>query len=831
MNAVKKYSTIIFFVLLIQSLIAATGAVDYNGTRQQLDGFGGAAVYDVTNLIVHPDREEIYDLLFAELGVDILRIRNTYDYKDDNGASLSATGTIVAEAREPQRNPNLKLELVPWSPAYYVKSNNDESGGGTLAGGPSDYVYDDYAQWWADSLTDTTAGWPSVGVYPDFISIQNEPDIETDYDSCYFAPTQTTSYAGYDQAFEAVYNELYSRMGSSTPQMWAPCTMGFGNSQAYINALVNRGQINNIAGFSHHLYSDGSYDNPDGMITGMQNYKTDYGDYYNKPLHMTEYVKLSTTPNFDMGLKFAWHIYNCLYYEGVTSFFNWTLFRGPSAEGGGIVTMTSSSDYVIRPQYWFLKGYSHFTDPDWYVLDALVDGTGASNLRMAAFKSPDNTRLTIVITNISTSSTSLMLSLNDFIPVISEVYRSSATENWAYQGTYSPSLTLPGESITTIALTASTGPMQTLSASSNEGGSVTIPGEGDFQYPQDYNAVITATPDWHYHFDYWSGSAVTAGKVAAPYSASTTVLMDANYAVVANFEADPPSSDVELITQWQTGLTNEKPNGTNRALVFIAHAEEDGSIALNSVTYGGQAMEKIIEQVVGSSYQAYVVAYMLDEDGIAAATSNTFEPVWNVTSPDNTGYSSVFLGNVNQSEPLGESDSNNNATATPATITTDPLSTAQGDMVFVAATCGNVSNYTADNGFTKAVELDMSSSTGVSGYKFATGANETPSVTNSNLNRQVIIGFVIQSVVTCQDILNAGLGLVSDLDENCYVDFNDLQILTDFWLVTNCGELNDCDGADFPTMDGDVDFEDFSDFSIDWMNCNNPQDANCAHNM
>src|SRR4030042_2662122 len=38
----------------------------------------------------------------------------------------------------------------------------------------------------------------------------------------------------------------------------------------------------------------------------------------------------------------------------------------------------------------------------------------------------------------------------------------------------------------------------------------------------------------------------------------------------------------------------------------------------------------------------------------------------------------------------------------------------------------------------------MSSSTGVDGYKAATGVAETPSVTHSVANRQVIIGFVVQ---------------------------------------------------------------------------------------
>jgi len=856
---------LILCLILTQTGIAATGDVYFNTTYQQLLGFGGAAVYDVSNLVVHEDREEIYDLLFQELGIEILRIRNTYDYSSGSG-DLSATATIIAEAREPNRSPNLKIELVPWSPAYYVKSNNNESEGGTLAGGPSNYVYDDYADWWYESLTE----WSNHDVEPDYISLQNEPDIETDYDSCYFSPTENSTYAGYDQAFEAVYNKLYSQMGSSMPQMWAPCTMGFGNSIAYIEALIDIGQIDNVDGFSYHLYSDGSYDNPDGMITGMEDYAEDYGY---KPLHMTEYVKLGTTPNFDMGLKFAHHIYNCLYYEGVTSFFNWTLFRGPSPNGGGIVTMTSSTDYVIRPQYWFLKHYAHFTDENWYLVDTSLGGTGSDNLRMAAFQSPDNSKLTIVITNISTSSTSLTLTVNGFSHDNSEVYRSSETENWLYLGTYISSLSLPAESITTIALSSS-GPMQTLNCSSTTGGSVIIPGEGDYQYSQGSDVTIIAEADQYYHFLDWTGTAVDACDVADPYAESTTVTMDANYTVVANFEADPPdvtppepnpmtwasvpqatgsssiimtasdanddsppvqyyfecitdsdansgwqedktyiaqnlnpntqytfrirardsyltpnktawsseesatteppSTDVEIIGDWETGTTHAKEAGTNRVLIFVAHSEEQGVISLNSVTYGGQTMTKISDEIVGDDYRAYVAAYILDETGIAAATSGTFNPTWS-TTPDDVSYGSVFLENVDQTAPVGPNDANGTPENSPNPITTTALPTEDGDMVFVAATCGNTGNYTVNNDFNEPLEHDMASSTGTDGYKPAIGVDETPSVTHSGPNRQVIIGFVIQAEAGIINIPPAApTGLVATAgNETVGLDWND----------------------------------------------------------
>ncbi len=426
-----------------------TGEVNLDVVYQQLDGFGGAAVYECPSLTTHTKKEEIYDLLFKELGIEILRIRNTYGYSTDPGNNeLLGTAEVVVEARKPQRSPNLKIELVPWSCPAYLKSNGSESGGGTLAkDGLGNFRYDDYAQWWYDSLVEFAAH----GVEPDFISIQNEPTIETSYDSCRFYPNDgwDPSVAAYNVAFEKVWQKLHAEMGSSMPEMWGPESMGLMDMSWYIPEFND---VSHVAGFSHHLYFNdyggSSYDEPDSLIGAMTNA---YANYGYKPLHMTEYVRLNTIPNFDMGLKFAWHIYNSLYYLHSKSYFNWTLFRAYGS--GGIVTLDSSSTYIIRPQYWFLKAYTHFTGKDWSLLGTSVSGADYDNIRMSAFKDPNNHQLTVVILNKSGSNESLELTLNGFSPDNSEVYRSGQTENWVYLGTFSNPVLLPPQSITTIHLT------------------------------------------------------------------------------------------------------------------------------------------------------------------------------------------------------------------------------------------------------------------------------------------------------------------------------------------------------------------------------------------
>lgn len=208
--------------------------------------------------------------------------------------------------------------------------------------------------------------------------------------------------------------------------------------------------------------------------------------------------------------------------------------------------------------------------------------------------------------------------------------------------------------------------------------------------------------------------------------------------------SQPALSKVEILGSGVIGLTHAKESGPNRALIFFAHGETDGTMNLTSVTYGGQAMTKVIDRNYRATIDAYVAAFMLDEAGVAAATSGTFSLTWSAT-PSEVKYSSVFLSNVNQTTSIGATGTGG-STSNP--VTTSSLATSDGDMVIDAATCGNSGTYTLNNGFTQIIHESSGSSTGVTGYKSATGSNETPSVQHSAVNRHVIIGFVVQGAVS-----------------------------------------------------------------------------------
>ena len=72
-----------------------------------------------------------------------------------------------------------------------------------------------------------------------------------------------------------------------------------------------------------------------------------------------------------------------------------------------------------------------------------------------------------------------------------------------------------------------------LSVSSTAGGSVTIPGEGTFVYREGTVVDLEATPNEGYAFQGWTGD---TGDIADPISVSTTITMDDDHAIMANFK-------------------------------------------------------------------------------------------------------------------------------------------------------------------------------------------------------------------------------------------------------------------------------------------------------
>ena len=110
-----------------------------------------------------------------------------------------------------------------------------------------------------------------------------------------------------------------------------------------------------------------------------------------------------------------------------------------------------------------------------------------------------------------------------------------------------------------------------LTISSSSGGSVNTPGEGVFEYDYDTPVSVTATAHSNHHFVSWTGTAVTADKIDNPKSSSTSITVDGNYTLKANFVNDQSGSP--------SVSTYQAKNVRETSASFEAYLEDDGEEA------------------------------------------------------------------------------------------------------------------------------------------------------------------------------------------------------------------------------------------------------------
>jgi glucuronoarabinoxylan endo-1,4-beta-xylanase len=418
----------------------AAGQIDVDTRHQKIEGLGASTAFYTPDLVNHQEKNKLYNLLFKDLSLDILRIHNYYDINPQN---FNETVEIIKSGRAALGR-DMKIMISSWSPPIYLKSNNNMIGG-TLKKNNGKYVYDEFADWWCESLV----ALKKEGINVDYLNIQNEPDYPAPYISCVFAATEASdpTQAGYDKAFETVWQKLNAEMSPDMPKMLAPETSSLGHSERYIKNLDS---LSHVYGYAHHLYNCsfcGEF--PDRFITTMNRFNELVSQYGNKPKFQTEFEVAPI--NWAGAMSTALLIHNSMTIEQVAAYLYWDLFWNPDS---GLISINDSVSYTINPAYYTFKQYSAFIDSDWQRVDALSDN---SALRISAYVSPDNTKLTAVIINTSPDADiSLDLSFKGVSISKGEVYRSNQKENCVLAGNYNGDglLNIPKNSVTTLSLSA-----------------------------------------------------------------------------------------------------------------------------------------------------------------------------------------------------------------------------------------------------------------------------------------------------------------------------------------------------------------------------------------
>lgn len=435
------FSVMISMVLTLMSfpkINAAnyTASVDINTTYQTLEGFGASIAWYNDYLTTHPNKNDLYKILFFDSGLDILRLRNQYRNNSNFGyddMEIVKYGKIM--------NPELKILLSSWSPPADLKKDGVMNGG-TLAKENGSFVYDKFADYWYNSLI----AYRAKGIIPDYISIQNEPEYENaDWETCIFRETETSEYPGYGKALDAVYNKI-----KDLPDM--PKILGVESAGIMNNTVQNYArymELSQVYGIAHHLYNGGDAYNPDSFNDIFRSLARDFAD---KPLFMTEY---------DYGTPFttAELIHNSLVVEGVSGYFYWDLIWENQQRPLVFIEIprnpeqwTTKEGYIISDFYYIIQQFAKFTDPGYKRVDASCN---SNDVKISAFVSPDKSKLTMILINKAHNENTVTLNLNGYSSNESVIYRTIPEGNERFKkvgSLFGNTVTLPAQSVVTVAL-------------------------------------------------------------------------------------------------------------------------------------------------------------------------------------------------------------------------------------------------------------------------------------------------------------------------------------------------------------------------------------------
>jgi O-glycosyl hydrolase len=434
--------------------LAAPGpevSVDISQSHQTLVGFGASIAYSDAQIADHPQRARLLDAVFQDLGLDVLRLRNRYVDSTD----VSKTGELITASTASLGHAPV-LFLTSWTPPLRLKANAllacKGNAGCTLAKtADGSFDYAGFAQYWRDSLD----AYAMVGVKPDYIGIQNNPNWMPDegavFEACKFLPVEgsaiasiggkdtSVDYPGLAEAQKAVIDALVGL--SPRPKLLAPETSGSANIVDYVGAL----DLANVDAYAHHLYgSDPTESDPGGLAAGLETLPSEA----RRPVFITEMEA--------DGFGTALSLHHATVDADAAVFLQNALTSPPTGPGTNPQALFDVDDTTFAPQdpYHAIRHFAHSTAPGWIRVDAT---SRLADLLVSAWASPNKDALTVILINAGSSELSFKLGLPQLAGT-SEITRSvfGDVERSASLGqlTADRVLQLPARSVMTVAIEA-----------------------------------------------------------------------------------------------------------------------------------------------------------------------------------------------------------------------------------------------------------------------------------------------------------------------------------------------------------------------------------------
>jgi glucuronoarabinoxylan endo-1,4-beta-xylanase len=380
----------------IQAQFPDKATIVLDSIKQVIRGFGGANIVGWRPDMTPEQIDKAFGTEEDQVGLTILRLRIPPD--------IASFGLNVPSAKQ-ARALGALIIASPWTPPAWMKTSNSLIGGRLI-----DYNYQDYAEhlsYFADFMESK-----DVPIYA--ISIQNEPDAQVNYESCFWNASEMRQF-------------LIEEGPTIGTRLIVPESQGF--NRALSDPILNdAAAVENVAIIGGHLYAGGLEPYPLAESKG-------------KEVWMTEHSQEETT--WAGALYTGKEIHDCMNY-GMSAYVFWYLVRyyGPVGEDGEV----TKRGYVM-------SHYAKFVRPGYF----RVGATDYPQRQVYVTAYRGDSRLIIVILNTARVANEQTFQIQDLNTnrVALTPYVTSETKNcveesqiWVQDGQFT--VTFDASSITTL---------------------------------------------------------------------------------------------------------------------------------------------------------------------------------------------------------------------------------------------------------------------------------------------------------------------------------------------------------------------------------------------
>ncbi|HTR80533.1 MAG TPA: T9SS type A sorting domain-containing protein [Bacteroidota bacterium] len=353
---------------------AAPHAIVYlDSAEQTIRGFGAANIVGWRPDMTTAEVQTAYDST-GNLGFSIMRLRIP---PDSTQFSIDIASAKLAQSY------GAKIIATPWTPPTWMKTNNAIAGGYLI---PSAYAaYASHLQAFADTMT--THG---VSLYA--ISVQNEPDANVTYESCFWNATQ-------------FLNFMKNNAASVGTPIFMPESESF-THQLSDSTLNDPSAAANVAFVGGHIYGATPASYPLAASKG-------------KEIWMTEHLTTSTDSGnvWPAALPVGKEINDCMS-ANMSAYIWWYIVRfyGPIDENGN-----------ITKRGYIMSQYARFVRPGFHRVYSTLNVSSGTNAYVTAYKEGAN--IVIVVVNMGSSSVNMNFSLMNGTADHFASFVTSATKN------------------------------------------------------------------------------------------------------------------------------------------------------------------------------------------------------------------------------------------------------------------------------------------------------------------------------------------------------------------------------------------------------------------